>query len=135
MIPGKLYLIPSCLGDSSWEKVIPAYNLEIVMNLEYFIVEEVRSSRRFLRKIDRALSLDKLQFLLLNEHTHPKELGGMLEVLLQGHDAGLLSEAGLPCVADPGARLVILAQQASIKVIPLSGPSSIFLALMASGFN
>jgi 16S rRNA (cytidine1402-2'-O)-methyltransferase len=134
-MPGKLYLIPSALGDGPLEKVIPAYNYEVIRSLSWFVVEEIRTARRFLRKIDREIDIDRLNFVLLNEHTPAGEVEGILEPLVEGHDLGLLSEAGLPCIADPGAQLVLLAQRRKIKVIPLTGPSSIFLALMASGFN
>lgn len=132
---GTLYLIPSALGDAEPEASIPAQNLETTRKISCFIVENVRSARRFLKKIHPDISIDDLNFMELNEHTPDEDLTGLLEPMLAGKDAGLLSEAGLPCIADPGAKLVAIAHEKKIKIVPLSGPSSIFLALMASGFN
>jgi 16S rRNA (cytidine1402-2'-O)-methyltransferase len=132
---GTLYLIPTTLGDTSIEASLPSHNLEIILGLKVFIVEELRTARRFLRKVSKSFPIDQTQFFILNEHSLAEELPEMMNSLREGIDVGLLSEAGLPCVADPGAQLVKLAQAANIKVIPLPGPSSIFLALMASGFN
>jgi len=130
-----LYLIPSLLGETSTMNIIPAANIKIVEDLTNFIVEDIRSARRFLKKILPSINIDSLTFNILDEHTRPEEISSMLDPLLEGNDIGLISEAGLPCVADPGSLLVSLAHQNGIKVTPLTGPSSIFLALMASGFN
>lgn len=132
---GILYLIPSTLGVDSPVSIIPAGNVEVIENLDQFIVEDVRTARRFLKKILPGINIDSLTFHILNEHTRPEEISSLLDPLLEGRDMGLLSEAGLPCVADPGAQLAGHAHENGIKVVPLSGPSSIFLALMASGFN
>jgi len=132
---GTLYLIPSTLGESSPVNNIPENNLGIIEKLHLFVVEDLRTARRFLRKIQPAINIDSLSFHILNEHTRPEEISSLIAPLLEGEDMGLLSEAGLPCVADPGALLVGHAHENGIKVVPLSGPSSIFLALMASGFN
>lgn len=130
-----LYLIPSLLGKASPKEIIPAANIKIIEDLSYFIVEDVRSARRFLKKLLPVINIDRLTFNILNEHTRPEEIPSMLGPLQEGHDIGLISEAGLPCVADPGSLLVSLAHQNGIRVTPLIGPSSLFLALMASGFN
>src|ERR1035437_2282156 len=132
---GTLYLIPTLLGDTDIEKVIPSYNIQIVRELSVFVVEELKSARHFLKKATYPRPYDSAQFFVLNEHTRKGDIDEMMEPLLNGSDVGLLSEAGIPCVADPGAGLVNLCHQAQIKVVPLSGPSSIFMALMASGFN
>jgi 16S rRNA (cytidine1402-2'-O)-methyltransferase len=132
---GTLYLIPTLLGDTDIEKVIPVYNIQIVRELSVFVVEELKSARHFLKKATYPRPYDSAQFFVLNEHTRKGDIDEMMEPLLNGSDVGLLSEAGIPCVADPGAGLVNLCHQAQIKVVPLSGPSSIFMALMASGFN
>ena len=132
---GSLYLIPSTLGDTPTEQVIPGHHKVILNRLREFIVEDIRSSRRFLKRIDKSIEPDNLNFQLLNEHTSEEDIPCLLDPLRTGKDMGLLSEAGLPCVADPGATLVRIAHDENMNVIPLSGPSSIFLALMASGFN
>jgi 16S rRNA (cytidine1402-2'-O)-methyltransferase len=135
MMKGTLYLIPSTLGDSAPSSVLPQNIPETVEKLRYFIVEDNRTARRFLKKILPFINIDDLTFQVLNEHTSHAEIPALLTPLLEGQDVGLLSEAGLPCVADPGSALVGYAHENGIKVVPLSGPSSIFLALMASGFN
>jgi 16S rRNA (cytidine1402-2'-O)-methyltransferase len=132
---GTLYLIPSTLGEDSPLNVLPPVIAQTIAKLKNFIVEDVRTSRRFLKKINREIVIDDLLFQVLNEHTPEQEIPGLLAPLDQGNDVGLLSEAGIPCVADPGAILVSFAHANGIKVIPLPGPSSVFLALMASGFN
>ena len=133
-----LYLIPTQLSDSSLERVLPAHNIEIVRQVRYFVVESLRSARRFLKKCDRDIDIDSLTFHELNEHTDLKDtaaLEQMLEPLARGEAVGVLSDAGCPAVADPGADLVAIAQRRGYKVIPLVGPSSILMSLMASGFN
>lgn len=134
-MPAKLYLIPVTLGDSPVENVIPALPVEIINRLEHFVVEDLRSARRYLRKAGLKAVFDDLHFYLLNEHSGDAEPDEMLAVLLEGNSMGILSEAGVPAVADPGARLVALAHRHRVQVIPLVGPSSILLALMASGMN
>ena len=135
MNSGKLYLIPSPLGDTSIETVIPQGTLDILRSLRFFIVEELRTARRYLSKAGIETPIEQLVFSELNEHTPETEVPALLKPLLAGNDAGMISEAGLPAVADPGANLVALAQRRNIEVIPLVGPSSMFLALMASGLN
>jgi 16S rRNA (cytidine1402-2'-O)-methyltransferase len=132
---GKLYLFPATLGDSPADQSLPSFHLQLIKDKRYFVVEELRSARRFLKKICPEIVIDDLNFSLLNEHTAFSELTGMLAPALDGNDMVLLSEAGLPCVADPGASLVALAHEHGIRVVPLTGPSSLYLALMASGMN
>ncbi len=136
MKKGKLYLIPTTLGDTDkLDKVLPDYNREIVSKLDEFIVEQLRTARRFLRKMGHPLSIDEMTFYELNKHTDDLEINAYLNPVLSGKSMGLLSEAGTPCVADPGSVIVQLAHEKRIEVVPLVGPNSIILALMASGFN
>ena len=135
MTAGTLYLIPVTLGDSPVQQVIPAYVLDLIERLDHYIVEDLRSARRYLKKAGLTRAIDDLSFYLLNEHTAEQDLEELLDVLAGGHDTGLLSEAGVPAVADPGSGLVALAHRHGIRVVPLAGPSSILLALMASGLN
>lgn len=135
MQKGKLYLIPSFLSDSSQSKVFPEWNAEIIYSLDEFIVEEIKTARRFLRKIGYKNPFDEVEFHILNEHTDITKIHSYLNCINTGNSIGLLSEAGTPCIADPGAEIVKIAHIANIQVIPLIGPSSIMLALMASGFN
>jgi len=131
----KLYLIPTSLGECSFDTILPAANTQIVTDLKYFIVEEVRTARRFLKKTNPAIDIDTLTFFILNQHTTPEELSGFLKPMSSGNDMGVLSEAGCPAIADPGADVVAIAQRNNFTVVPLVGPSSILLSLMASGFN
>lgn len=130
-----LYLLPVTLGDTPTEKVIPAYNREIIISIKHFIVEDVRSARRFLKKIEPSIVIDELTFYPLNKHTSPEDISGYLKPLAEGNLMGVISEAGCPAVADPGADVVAIAQRKNMKVVPLVGPSSIILSVMASGFN
>ena len=130
-----LYLIPVTLGDTTIEKVLPSYNKEIILDIKHFIVEDVRSARRFLKKVERSINIDELTFYTLNKHTSPEEISGYLKPLLGGESMGVISEAGCPAVADPGADVVAIAQRKNLKVVPLVGPSSIILSVMGSGFN
>lgn len=130
-----LYLIPVTLGDTSLEKVLPSHNREIVSGIRHFIVENVRTARRFLRQMDSGFDIDGSQFFELNKHTTPEAVAGYLKPLLEGKPMGVISEAGCPAVADPGADVVAIAQRKGLKVVPLVGPSSIILSVMASGFN
>lgn len=130
-----LYLLPVTLGDTAIEKVLPAYNREIISEIKYFIVEDVRSARRFLKKVDSEICIDELTFYPLNKHTSPEDISGYLAPLMEGHSMGVISEAGCPAVADPGADVVAIAQRRNLKVVPLVGPSSIILSVMGSGFN
>ena len=131
---GKLFLIPSFLGTDNPNEVFPTYNYEIVRTITNFIVEDERTARRFLKKLVSEIIIDNLKFSLLNEHTKPLEISEFLNPC-KNENVGLISDAGVPCVADPGAIIVQMAHQKSIDVIPLIGPSSILLALMGSGLN
>ncbi len=134
-MPGKIYLFPSFLAPVEPDKVLPRENTELLKNIKYFVVEELRTARRFLKACDRSIEIDSLHFEVLNEHTAPEAVDAMLAPALAGHDMGIISEAGCPAVADPGADLVAVAQRKGIRVVPLVGPSSILMSLMASGFN
>lgn len=133
---GKLFLIPTTLGSfDTLDKVIPLYNLQILRGLDVFIVEQLRTARRFLKRAEHPTPIDDMQFYELNKFTDEQEISDFLEPAKNGRSIGLLSEAGTPCVADPGAVIVSLAHKAGIRVVPLVGPNSIVLALMASGLN
>ena len=130
-----LFLIPVTLGETEHRRVLPAYNREVILQLRHFIVENVRTARRFLKRIDPTIVIDEITFSELNKHTSPEQVAGYLAPMAQGESMGVISEAGCPAVADPGADVVALAQRKHYKVVPLVGPSSILLAVMASGFN
>jgi 16S rRNA (cytidine1402-2'-O)-methyltransferase len=134
MMP-KLYLIPSLLDDSHWQNVLPAGVLPIISETRFFIVENIRSARRFIKLINKEINIDTLSFTELNEQTRPEQISSMLDPLKEGNDIALISEAGCPGVADPGQDLVRLAHKKGFQVIPFTGPSSILLSLMASGLN
>jgi 16S rRNA (cytidine1402-2'-O)-methyltransferase len=135
IVKGSIYLVPVTLGDDNYSYVIPEKALEKVRQLRFFIVEDIRSARRFLRLIDRNFPIDDSVFYELNEHTGDEDVSNFLEPAKNGSDIGLMSEAGLPGIADPGAKIISLAHRQKIKVTPLSGPSSIILALISSGLN
>lgn len=135
MKTGNIYLIPVTLGDSDYSKVIPEKVLAITRELRAFVVEDLRSARRFLRLIDKDFPIDKTTFHELNEHTNESEISHFLEPVLKGKDLGIMSEAGLPGIADPGAKLISYAHRKKVRIIPLSGPSSIIMALISSGMN
>jgi 16S rRNA (cytidine1402-2'-O)-methyltransferase len=130
-----LYLIPNTLGDCNITNVLPTLNVDIIQKVKHFIVEDVRTARRFLKKVDPSIHIDELEFFTLNKHTSPAELSSFLHPLEKGFDMGIISEAGCPAIADPGAEVVRIAQEKNLRVVPLVGPSSILLGLMASGFN
>ena len=135
MSKGKLYLIPTPLGEGDPARVLPASVLEVIPTLSCFVVEELRTARRFLSAAGLKGHIDGLEFHELNEHTRPQEVEAFADLFEEGRNVGLLSEAGLPAVADPGALLVALCHRHGIEVVPLVGPSSLMLALMASGLN
>lgn len=136
MKTGTLYLIPVPLGEEGdLNMVIPEPVRKLAASLSAFVVEHPKSARQFLKKTGTVTPLQEIRMFTLDKHTRPEELEGMLHPLLAGEDIGLLSEAGCPAVADPGANLVRLAHSRNIRVAPLVGPSSILLALMASGLN
>ncbi|NCA85588.1 MAG: SAM-dependent methyltransferase [Clostridia bacterium] len=130
-----LYLIPVTLGDEDPAAVLPVSVFQVITELDEFIVENERTARRFLRKVGYKRNFDDVKFHLLNKHTQSEELAPFIESIKNKKAVGLLSEAGVPCIADPGAVVVQLCHQHSLRVIPLTGPSSLLLALMASGFN
>ncbi len=132
---GTLYLIPCTLGDSPADNVLPNHVINIARRISHFVVEHPKSARQFLSLLKHEQPIQNLAFETLNEHTVASELDALLSPLLSGHDVGIISEAGCPGVADPGATLVDLAHRRGIRVTPLVGPSSILLALMASGLN
>ena len=135
MTKGRLFLVPSPLGDNDPAEVIPAPVLEALQNFKVFVVEEVRTARRYLSKAGLKGKIAELEFHELNEHTEQAVIEGYVKLFDEGNDVALISEAGLPAVADPGAQLVALAHRNNIEVIPFVGPSSLMLALMASGLN
>lgn len=130
-----LYLIPVTLGETEIGQVLPPYNHDVIVGIKHFIVENIRSARRFLKKTEKAIDIDQLTFYELNRHTDRKFIGEYLEPLKKGQPVGIISEAGCPAIADPGADVVAIAQQRGYKVVPLVGPSSIIMSVMASGFN
>lgn len=132
---GALYLIPVTLGDTSIEQVLPSYNHDVIMQLRHFIVEDIRSARRFLRKVDRTFPIDDSQFYEMGKHADTKLFSQYLEPLRKGESIGVISEAGCPAVADPGADVVAIAQREGLRVVPLVGPSSMILAVMSSGLG
>lgn len=130
-----LYLIPVTLGATPFHQVIPAYNLDVIRQIRHFIVEEERTARRFLKMADKSIDIDQLTFYPMGKHADPKQFRDYLRPLCNGEAMGIISEAGCPAIADPGADVVAIAQSLNLRVIPLVGPSSILLGLMASGFN
>ena len=136
MKKGILYLIPTPIAeDISAIECMPAANIEIVRDLQYFVVENLRTARRFISSLKIGKVIDELTFVELNEHTNAVDIEGMIAPLLRGESCGVMSEAGVPGVADPGADIVAIAHKHNIEIIPLVGPSSILLSLMASGMN
>ncbi|MFC2097636.1 SAM-dependent methyltransferase [Bacteroidota bacterium] len=135
MQKGNIFMIPSTLGDSPVENVIPSYLSILILNIDFYIVENIRTTRRFLKKLNKEINIDNLEFFVLNKYTTDEEKSDFLLPAIQGNDLGIISEAGCPGVADPGADIIFQAHKQNIRVIPLAGPSSIIMALMASGFN
>jgi 16S rRNA (cytidine1402-2'-O)-methyltransferase len=130
-----LYLIPTTLGETEIDRVIPPSNIKIVSRLRHFIVENTRSARRFLKKCNSEIDINSLTFYELNQHTDRNQIASYLLPMKSGESVGIISEAGCPAVADPGADVVAIAQNEGYKIVPLAGPSSILMAMMASGFN
>ncbi|MCH5235283.1 MAG: SAM-dependent methyltransferase [Muribaculaceae bacterium] len=130
-----LYMIPVPISDGSLRDILPLGNNEIISGIKHFIVENVRTARRFLKKMDPSTDISQIVFYELNGHTPENEIWGYLSPLRDGVPMGVMSEAGCPGVADPGAKVVMIAQNEGLKVVPLVGPSSILLSLMASGLN
>ena len=132
---GKLYLLPVPINEGEGgNQFIPEYNLSVIKTLTYFIAEDAKTARRFLKWFNYPV-IERAEISLLNEHTREAELEGLLKTLLNGHDVGLMSDAGCPGIADPGADVIKRAHQSGVEVVPLTGPSSIVLSIMASGFN
>lgn len=123
------------LGDTPLSQVLPDYNTDIIRNIKFFIVEDLRSARRFLKKVDREIDIDTLTFFAMGKHASSDAFASYLRPLEQGMSVGVISEAGCPAVADPGADVVAIAQRKGLRVVPLVWPSSMILAVMASGFN
>lgn len=130
-----LYLLPVPIGTTTPAEVMPPRNIEVARTVRHFIVENLRSARRFLKACDRSIDIDSLTMSVLDEHTPESDVASMLEPMRRGEDMAVVSEAGCPAVADPGALAVAEAQRCGYRVVPLIGPSSILLSLMASGFN
>lgn len=130
-----LYLFPVSLSEGPLSNVLPQSNIEKIRTIRHFIVENVRSARRFLKQCDRSIDIDALTFAELNVRTDPAMIPSMLDPLSRGESVGVISEAGCPAIADPGADVVAVAQRKGYRVVPLVGPSSILLSLMGSGFN
>ncbi len=135
MQKGKLYLIPSSLGSDDLAEVIPARVFEVINQIDHYIVENIKSAAKFLKLAGLQKPLKELTFYVLTKDTRPDEYSSYLDEAMIGNDIGLLSEAGAPCIADPGAVIAAMAHEKNISVVPLSGPSSIIMALMASGLN
>lgn len=134
-MPGKLFLIPTTLGDNEPLEVLPISVKQAIEEIDYYIVENEKTARHFIKKIHPRKSQPNLHIEPLNKFTEPEIIPSLLDPCLQGHNVGVLSEAGSPGIADPGADVVRIAHQKNIKVVPMVGPSSILLALMASGLN
>ena len=135
MNKGKLYLIPTIIGEGTEQDTLPSTTLNIIKKINIFIVENIRTARRHIRKIDKQKNIDNITFYSYGKHDFLALDNDFLPHILSGKNVGLLSEAGLPCIADPGSKIVAYAHDFQIDVVPLTGPSSIFLALMSSGLN
>lgn len=132
---GRIYLIPVGLGGDDYKQMIPEKVIDLTRSLRFFAVENIRTARRYLRLIDKKFPINESVFFELNEHTNESEIIDFLDPVFNGSDIGIMSEAGLPGIADPGSRLIEVAHRKDFKVIPLSGPSSIIMALISSGLN
>jgi 16S rRNA (cytidine1402-2'-O)-methyltransferase len=132
---GILYLIPSLLGDTPVENSLPSYNIQIICSIDEYIVEDIRSARRFLIKAKIERPIDSLTFHVYNEHSKNTDINSVMAGLMNGKNVGLVSEAGCPSIADPGAEIIQFAHKNNVRVVPLVGPSSILMALISSGLN
>ena len=135
MSQAALYLIPVTLGETPHENVLPSFNAQVVREIRHFIVEEIRTARRFLRRMDREFPIDDCTFFEMGKHADNSRFAEYLAPLAKGNSVGVISEAGCPAVADPGANIVSIAQRRGIKVVPLVGPCSMIMAVMASGLG
>lgn len=132
---GRLYLIPNLISESGHEAVIPPQVREIAIRLKHFAVENIKVSRRYLKQLDRSVDIDSMRFYPMGKHSETQDIEEALSALKDGHDLGVISDAGCPGIADPGRDIVALAHRHAVEVIPLTGPSSILLTLIASGLN
>ena len=132
---GKIYLIPTILAPDTEDKVLPPFIKEVLKNTTLYFVENIKTARRFISSLKLGIVIDSLTFIILDKKTKTEEIRPHLKAIIEGKNAGIISEAGCPGIADPGANLVDLAHQVDIQVVPLVGPSSILMALMASGLN
>ena len=132
---GNLYLIPNTLGEDNFSFILPDEVKSVIESLDYFIVENERTTRAYIKRLLPDKIQKDIHVEIIDKHTDPLDLPGFLKPIENGKNAGIISEAGVPCIADPGAEIVSIAHRKGLKVIPLVGPSSILLALMASGFN
>ena len=132
---GDLYLIPNTLGEDNFSFVLPIEVKSVIESLDYFVVENERTARAYIKRLLPDKIQKDIHVEIIDKHTDPLDLPGFLKPIENGKNAGIISEAGVPCIADPGAEIVSIAHRKGLKVIPLVGPSSILLALMASGFN
>ena len=135
LMPPALYLIPVTLGETTVEQVLPSYNHEVIMGIRHFVVENIRSARRFLRQIDKAFPIDDSTFFEMGKHADEKLFSSYLQPLREGKPVGVISEAGCPAVADPGADIVSIAQREGLRIVPLVGPNSMIMAVMSSGLG
>ena len=135
LMPPALYLIPVTLGETTVEQVLPSYNHEVIMGIRHFVVENIRSARRFLRQTDKAFPIDDSTFYEMGKHADDKLFSQYLQPLREGKPVGVISEAGCPAVADPGADIVSIAQREGLRVVPLVGPNSMIMAVMSSGLG
>ena len=135
MPKGKLFLIPTVLADDTAAQVISPQVREVILHTKFFLVENLRTARRYISSLKLGLTIDEISLEVLDKDTPPQQVASLMEPLLKGEDMGIISEAGCPGIADPGALAVAYAHQKGIQVVPLAGPSSLFLALMGSGFS
>ncbi|MCQ2959793.1 MAG: SAM-dependent methyltransferase [Bacteroidales bacterium] len=132
---GKIYLIPTEMGEQDSSRLFPSYNLSIIEHVDFYIVENVRTVRRFIKKVCPTKKIEDVVFYEINKHSPAEQLQEMMKPLFEGKDIGVVSEAGMPCIADPGNMVVAEAHRKNVQVVPLVGPNSIIMALIASGFN
>ncbi len=130
-----LFLVPNVLAEGKWQHVLPAQVFSVLSSTKYYIVENIRTARRFMKQVNREIDIDSCTFFEINKRTNVRDLPTFLKPIEEGHDIAVISEAGCPGVADPGAEVVRIAHQKGMTVVPIVGPSSILLALMASGLN
>ncbi|MCB9196052.1 MAG: SAM-dependent methyltransferase [Flavobacteriales bacterium] len=135
MTKGKVFLLPMTLGESDVNRVIPQQVQELIISFKFLVVENIKTTRRYLKHLDKTVNIDEINFFELNKHTDRTAISEYLDTCQHGNDIGIISEAGCPAIADPGSDLVAIAHEKNIQVVPLVGPSSILMALMGSGFS